>query len=123
MPTYIRPARVDITEGGAGIGALVLIAAGVAAAAAVATFVLAHLELLAVCAAAFVVVMGAVLAGMRWVASPARLRRQLHPRYPASLPAPRPARAIPASRPRAIGAPRAAAESPQVNRAPIRRVR
>jgi hypothetical protein len=57
MPTYFRPARVDITEGG---GGLVLIAAGVAAAAAVVAFIAAHIVLLAVCAAVFVAVMGGV---------------------------------------------------------------
>jgi hypothetical protein len=77
MPTYFRPARVDITEGG---GGLVLIAAGVAAAAAVVAFIAAHIVLLAVCAAVFVAVMGGVAAWMRWAASPARLRRHLYPK-------------------------------------------
>ena len=117
MPTYIRPARVDITGGGRGIGGLVLIAAGLAAAAAVAMFVLAHLALLAGCAAAFLAIMGAVIAAMRWVASPKRLRRQLHPQYPARVAAPRPAQAIPAPQPRAIEAPgRSRAADPAIAR-------
>ena len=79
MPTYIRPARVDITEGG-GRGGLVLIAAGVVAAAAVVAFVAAHIVLLAVCAGVFVAVMGGVAVWFRWAASPQRLRAHYHPR-------------------------------------------
>ena len=77
----------------------------VAVAAVVVVFVLAHLALLAGCAAAFVVVMGGVIAGMRWVASPRRMRQQLHPQaVRRTLPA-APARAITAP-PRAIEAAR-----------------
>jgi len=104
MPSYIRPARVDVTEGGT--GGLVFIAAAIATAAAVVLFVLAHLVLLAVCAGVFVTVMGAVLTAMQWAASPRRLRQHLHPRYTASVPARRPARVLPAPRPRPIEAPR-----------------
>jgi hypothetical protein len=105
MPTYHRPKVAYIDPGSRDVGALVLLAAAAVAAAAVAMFVLAHLVLLAATAATFAVVMGGVLAAMRWVASPKRLRQQIPQRYRARVPAPRPARAIPASRPGAIGAP------------------
>ena len=104
MPTYFRPARVDITEGG-GRGGLVLIAAAVVAAAAV----------------------GRV--HRRAHRAPGRLRRRLGRGHgcfhrlvpvdqqpqeiPGVSPAPtvrvitaRPTQAIPAPRPRAIEAPR-----------------
>ena len=105
MPTYIRPARVDITEGG-GRGGLVLIGAGVVAAAAVVAFVLAHIVLLAVCAAVFVAGIGGFLAWSRWAASPQRLRARTAP-GPRYRVLPRPARSAalsPAAR--AIEAPR-----------------
>jgi hypothetical protein len=121
MPVYIRPARVDITES-AGIGGLVLIGAAVAAAAAVAVFVLAHLLLLAGCAAAFVVVMGAAIGWMRWAASPARLRQQHHARPTVRVPAATAARAIPAPR-WAIGARRTLPAATAVNREHDPRVR
>lgn len=101
MPTYIRPRRVDITEGGADIGALVLVAAGVLAGGAVVAFVLAHLVLLATAAAVFAAVMGAVAWWTRWLASPERLQE-----HRAAVAAPGPAQAIPAPRPKAIEAAR-----------------
>ena len=122
MPTYIRPARVDITEG-RGIGGLVLIGAAAAAVAAVVGFVAVNAELLAVCGVVFVTVMGGILAVMRWLVSPRRLRRHPGPPPAARVLTARPARPLSASRPRAIGAPRTVAESPQVNRARIPRVR
>ena len=76
----------------------------VAAAVAVVAFVVAYAAELAAAVAAFVVIMAAVLAGMRWVASPRRMRRQLHPQALRTLPA-APVRAISAP-PRAIEAPR-----------------
>lgn len=122
MPTYYRPKVAYIDPGGRGTGALVLIAAVLAAAAAVVAFIVGHPELLAVCAAVFVTVMGGIIAAMRWVASPARLRRQLHPRYTAPPIAARPAQALPAAR-RAIEAPRTLPAAAAVNRERARRVR
>ncbi len=110
MPVYFRPARVDITEG-RGPGGLVLIGAGIAAAAAVATFVLAHLLLLAGCAVAFAAVMGGVIGAMRWAASPQRLRQQLHSRSAVRVLASRPAQELSAP-PRSIAAPRPAVPLP-----------
>ena len=107
MPTYIRPARVDITDGGGG-GGLVPIAAAVLAAAAVVAFIAAHVVLLAVCAAVFVAVMGSVALWFRWAASPQRLRAHYHPRPTVRVPAARPGQALPAPRRRAIEAPRTA---------------
>jgi hypothetical protein len=89
-----------------GRGGLVLIAAAVAAAAAVVAFVAAHIVLLAVCAAVFVAGMGGFLAWCRWAASPQRLRAHYCPRPTVRALAARPAQAIPATRPRAIEAPR-----------------
>jgi hypothetical protein len=90
---------------GGGGGFPVFLAAAVAAAAAVVAFVAAYAAEVAVVAGVFLAVMGAVVAGMRWVASPARMRRQLHPGYQARAVAAAPVRALPAPR-KAIGAPR-----------------
>lgn len=121
MPTYIRPARVDVTEDGS--GGLVLIAAGALAVAAVVAFVLAHLALLAAAAAVFAAVMGAVLAWFRWLASPRRLQER-HRGQRATVTPAKPVRAIPARRPKAIESRRAVAgSSPDVNRVRIPRVR
>jgi hypothetical protein len=95
MPTYMRPARVDITEGG-GRGGLVLIAAGVVAAAAVVAFIAAHIVLLAVCAAVFTAVMGSVAVWFRWLSSPRRLQQHL-PAIRASVAAARAAQPISAA--------------------------
>lgn len=103
VPTFIKPARVDVIEG-SGIGGLVLIAAVIAAAAAVLLFALAHLELLAVCAAVFAAVMAAVIVAMRRAASPHRWAEYRYPRPVATVPAARPARTISARQPKAIGA-------------------
>lgn len=73
MPTYIRPARVDISDSGGGFAAL---AAAAAAIGAVTVFVWVHLALLAACAAVFVAVVGGFAVWTR------RFRR---------LPVPRPA--------------------------------
>jgi hypothetical protein len=100
MPTYIRPARVDITEGSSGIGGLVLIAAAVGAVAAVVAFIAAHIVLLAVCAGAFVAVMGGLAVWFRWLSSPRRLQQHL-PAIRASVAAPRAAQPISAA-PRAM---------------------
>ena len=80
MPSYIRPARVDITEGGIGIGGLILIAAAVAAVGVVVVFIAARILLLAVCAAVFVAGIGGFLAWTRWAASPQRLRAHYYSR-------------------------------------------
>ena len=106
MPTYHRPKVAYIDPGGRDVGALVLLAAAAVAAFAVATFVLAHLVLLAAAAATFVVVMGGVIAAMRWVASPRRLRQQHYGRATVRVLPSRPSQGIPAARPRAIEAPR-----------------
>jgi hypothetical protein len=98
MPTYIRPARVDITESG-GRGGLVLIAAGVA-------FIAAHIVLLAVCAAVFTAVMGSVAAWFRWAASPQRLRAHYHPRPTVRVLPANPSQPLSAPQARAIEAPR-----------------
>jgi hypothetical protein len=71
VPTFIRPARVEVTEGGGWLGGLVLVAAGAVAVAAVALFVLAHLVLLAGCTA---VLAGGTLAAVLF------LRRFIVPR-------------------------------------------
>jgi hypothetical protein len=93
MPTYIRPARVDITEDGGG-GGLVPIAAAVLAVAAVVAFIAAHIVLLAVCAAVFVGVMGGLAVWFRWLSSPRRPQRHLQRPTVRVLP-PRAAQAFP----------------------------
>ena len=109
MPTYIRPARVDITVGGGG-GGLLAVAAAVLAAAAVVAFIAAHVVLLAVCAAVFVAVMGSVAVWFRWAASPQRLRARYYP--------PPTVRVLPADPSRPLSAPRARAfEAPAHHRA------
>jgi membrane protein implicated in regulation of membrane protease activity len=72
MPTYIRPARVDITEGGGGV--LVLAAAAFAAGALVA-FVLAHLILIAVAAVVLAAAPLALAMAMRRLIQPRGIRR------------------------------------------------
>jgi hypothetical protein len=48
VATFIRPARVDITEGSNGLGQLIALAMAVAAAVAVVAFILAHLVFIAI---------------------------------------------------------------------------
>lgn len=71
MPTYYRPRMAHVDPGGPDWGALALIAAGVAAAAAVVAFALAHLILIA----AAVAVLAAVPIGTAMV-----MRRFIEPR-------------------------------------------
>lgn len=88
MPTFIRPAQVDVTEDGGWLATPLAILGACLAIAAVAAFVLGHLVLLTVCAAVFAVVMGAVIVGLRWLASPRRLpanRRMTIPRPAPSM--------------------------------------
>jgi hypothetical protein len=106
MPTYYRPKVAHVDPGGADVGSLVLIAAAIATAAAVVLFVLAHLVLLAVCAAAFVAVIGGLCVVFRRAASPRRWREYRYPRPTVRVEAARAAQAI-AAPPRAIEAPRA----------------
>lgn len=119
MPVFTRPRQAIIIEDGPGTGALALIVA-VLAAGTVAGFVLAHLELLAACAAVFVVAMGSIAAGMRWAASPRRLHPQRYARPTVPVLPPRPAQDLPAPRPKAIGAPRSEVHSrPRPVAAPV----
>jgi hypothetical protein len=106
VPTYYRPKLAHVDRGGADVGRLVLIAAGIAAAAAVVAFVAAHAVLLAAAAGVFVAVIGGLAAWFRWAASPQRLRARYCLRPAVRVPAARPPQAIPAPRPRAIEAPR-----------------
>ncbi len=66
-------------------------------------FLLAHIVLLAACAGLFIVVMGAVIAAVRWAASPRRLRQQNYPRPVVRVLPARHAQAVLAPRPGAIG--------------------
>jgi hypothetical protein len=94
VPTYYRPRVAHIEPGGASIGGLVLIAAGLGVAAAVVLFVFAHLVLLAVCAAVFAAVMGAVIAVMRRAASPRRWAEHRYPKPTVRIPAAESAREL-----------------------------
>jgi hypothetical protein len=103
MPTYIRPARVEITEGG-GLSGLVLILVTAGAVGAVVLFIAAHIELLAVCVCAFVTVMGGLAAWSRWLASPKRFRQRHYPGPAVRIDAARLVQALSAPRRKAIGA-------------------
>ena len=105
MPTYIQPKVAHVDPGGADVGGLVLIAAAVGTAAAVVVFVLAHLALLAVCAAVFIAVIGGLGVAFRRAASPRRWREYRYPQPSVTIPPAGPAQAISAP-PRAIEAPR-----------------
>lgn len=96
MPTYFRPARVDITEsGGPGLG-LALIGGGVVAAAVVVAFIAAHIMLLASAAACSSQGSAASWPGCRWISSPRRLQAHL-PAIRASVAAARPTQPISAA--------------------------
>lgn len=69
MPTYIKPKMAHVEPGGADWGGLVLIGAGVLAAAALVAFIVAHLVLLAVCLGVFIVTMGGLVVAMRMAVS------------------------------------------------------
>lgn len=105
MPTYIRPKLAHVDPGGADWGGLVLIAAGIATAAALVAFILAHLVLLAAAAGVFAVVMGAVIVAFRRAASPRRWAEYRYPEPTVRIGEPGTAQAISAPRPRAIEAP------------------
>jgi hypothetical protein len=98
----------------------VLILAGLGAAAAVVAFVLAHIVLLAVCAAVWCTVMGSVAAWFRWLSSPRRL--QAHLQRPTVKVLPSSATQAISARQRAIESPRALPPRAAVNREPARRV-
>jgi hypothetical protein len=119
MPTFIRPARVDITESGSGLGQLAALVAAAAAAVAVVLFVLAHLVLIATgltFAAAVTVV------AVRWLRRFMVLDWAPRPYRPTLRPAVT-VRAISAPRREAIEAPRAAPAQTRVNLTADRRVR
>ena len=92
MPTYIRPQRVTVIEGGRGFP--LELAAGLAAAVAVALFVLAHWLFLAVGLAAVAVLTMAAVAFLR--------RYMVVGWAPRPQQATAPVQAIPAARPLAI---------------------
>jgi hypothetical protein len=126
MPVYHRPRQAIITEdGGGGQGLILLLALGgmVLVVASLAMFILAHLALLAVCAAVFVGVIGGLAVVFRQAASPRRWREYRYPRPTVRLTEAEAARVISAPQLRAIEAPRAVTDqSPHVNRDAVPRV-
>jgi hypothetical protein len=106
MPVFNRPRQAIITEGsgtGEALALLLALAVPLLVVVSLVAFVLAHLVLVAVLAGVFAAVLGGYIAFTRWLASPGQFEKQFRP-HRATGPAPRPARAITAPRPRAIEA-------------------